>query len=756
MKRPNLGNENMVSLYSGRTYLSPSSKTNLAAYQKSLGLSFNSPKSETQKTFAFPQKPATNNNRSAAKIDRADLGYDRKNSKYSSDSYPRTPSTSSTYGGLTPSSRPATKLKGTGTKTLSADKFRSSEQFDLVGSTPKQYTAPKFTESLNLKDSLLKQTRARNLEISTEIQAFKATGGLKAYSTKNKDPNSKILGVSNLNGTVSNSSIDYATKYGQLTGNKSALNMNSHYTRTEPNEDKSSLTPTTKQKSVLNKILANTSDKNSALLRKTNGYEEVHSAKNNSASASSVKINNFFASAKRKELENSLSRKDKSLNLSVKLETEKEEVARSVDLSKKVASKVQLDYKNSYKALGYNDDSKDDIKRQEQDSKNLSLSYSGTAQKDKSSSQPPQKASLNSFITKVEKGAGIPMKPRKDDENAVGPVRPYLTLEDKAKNSNENVSRTTTNADSKTISFGKNKINQTTLVSSAETAKTKGRSSGPSTPLHKESESPVLNKNAFTYYSTSLEKHHKNWNENDYFCQIYKEHFIQSFQALTFCKYLRPVDPKVLAQKKVFLPKKASHKDKKSIIFDLDETLIHCNESTDIPSDVVLPIRFPHGEVIEAGINIRPYAVEILKEISQHFEVIIFTASHACYANVVLDYLDPQNQYIHHRLFRENCVVTDEGIYIKDLRILGNRNLQDIVLVDNAAYSFGYQIDNGIPIIPYYDNKEDLELKHLIPYLKSLAPVRDVRDVNKQSFRLSQYTHHDTMDKVLNKVVFQN
>ena len=141
---------------------------------------------------------------------------------------------------------------------------------------------------------------------------------------------------------------------------------------------------------------------------------------------------------------------------------------------------------------------------------------------------------------------------------------------------------------------------------------------------------------------------------------------------------------------------------------------------------------------------------------SQHFEVIIFTASHSCYANVVLDYLDPQNQYIHHRLFRENCVVTDEGIYIKDLRILGNRNLQDIVLVDNAAYSFGYQIENGIPIIPYYDNKEDVELKHLIPYLKSLAPVRDVRDVNKQAFRMQQYTNHDTLEKVLNKVVFQN
>jgi len=749
MKRPTLGNENMVSLYSGRTYLSPSSKTNLAAYQKSLGLSFNSPKSEPQKNFAFPQKPSTINNRSATKIDRADLGYDRKNPKFSTDSYPRTPSTSSTYGGLTPSSRQGAKLKGTGTKTSSADKFRT-EQYDLMGATPKQYSAPKFTESLNLKDSLLKQTRARNLEISTEIQAFKATGGLKAYSTKNKDPNSKILGVSNLNGTVSNSSIDYASKYGQLTGNKSATNMKYDYVRTEPNEEKASLTPTTKQKSVLNKILANTSDKNhsSALLKKSGGYEEVNSSKNNSASASSIKINNFFASAKRKELENSLSRKDKSLNLSVKLETEKEEVARSTDLSKKAASKVQLDYKNSYKALAYNDDSKDDIKRQEQDSKNLSLSYSQNANKD---ANKGQKASLNSFITKVEKGAGVPLRPKKDDDMANGQARPYLTLEDKASaKNNENMSRTTTNADNRSFGYAKNK------TPTSEIAKTKGRSSGPSTPLHKESSELVPSKNNFTYYSTSLEKHHRNWNDSDYFCQIYKEHFIQSFQALTFCKYLRPVDPKVLAQKKVFLPKKASHKDKKSIIFDLDETLIHCNESTDIPSDVVLPIKFPHGEIIEAGINIRPYAVEILKEISQHFEVIIFTASHACYANVVLDYLDPQNQYIHHRLFRDNCVVTDEGIYIKDLRILGNRNLQDIVLVDNAAYSFGYQIENGIPIIPYYDNKEDEELKHLIPYLKSLAPVRDVRDVNKQAFRMQQYTNHDTLEKVLNKVVFQN
>ena len=40
-----------------------------------------------------------------------------------------------------------------------------------------------------------------------------------------------------------------------------------------------------------------------------------------------------------------------------------------------------------------------------------------------------------------------------------------------------------------------------------------------------------------------------------------------------------------------------------------------------------------------------------------------------------------------------------------------------MVLIDNAAYSFSFQIENGIPIIPYYDNKADIEFKLLLPYL---------------------------------------
>lgn len=58
---------------------------------------------------------------------------------------------------------------------------------------------------------------------------------------------------------------------------------------------------------------------------------------------------------------------------------------------------------------------------------------------------------------------------------------------------------------------------------------------------------------------------------------------------------------------------------RQTIIFDLDETLIHCNENTNIPFDVSLPIKFPNNTIIKAGINIRPYAQECLRELSRYF-----------------------------------------------------------------------------------------------------------------------------------------
>ena len=79
---------------------------------------------------------------------------------------------------------------------------------------------------------------------------------------------------------------------------------------------------------------------------------------------------------------------------------------------------------------------------------------------------------------------------------------------------------------------------------------------------------------------------------------------------------------------------------------------------------------------------------------------IIFTASSKAYADPILNHLDPDN-LIQHRLYRDHCTLVRNQIFVKDLRILG-RKLENVVLVDNAPYSYLMQLSNGIPILPYY------------------------------------------------------
>jgi CTD small phosphatase-like protein 2 len=119
----------------------------------------------------------------------------------------------------------------------------------------------------------------------------------------------------------------------------------------------------------------------------------------------------------------------------------------------------------------------------------------------------------------------------------------------------------------------------------------------------------------------------------------------------------------------------------------MDETLIHCLDDNSESGDVSFEIDV-FGKQTHIEVNIRPYVREMLGRLSKHYEIIVFTASYQCYADKILDYLDPEGTLIVHRIYREQCVVTNENIHIKDLRILTNRSLSNLILVDNSAYSF--------------------------------------------------------------------
>ena len=59
----------------------------------------------------------------------------------------------------------------------------------------------------------------------------------------------------------------------------------------------------------------------------------------------------------------------------------------------------------------------------------------------------------------------------------------------------------------------------------------------------------------------------------------------------------------------------------------------------------------------KVGIFVRKGAKEFLAEVSKYFEVGIFTASVKEYADAIIDYLDPNQNLIKFRLYRNNCIL---------------------------------------------------------------------------------------------------
>ena len=191
-------------------------------------------------------------------------------------------------------------------------------------------------------------------------------------------------------------------------------------------------------------------------------------------------------------------------------------------------------------------------------------------------------------------------------------------------------------------------------------------------------------------------------------------------------------------------------KNKKTLILDLDETLVH---SAFAPfqrkSDLILNINI---EGINRTLYVlkRPYIDKFLNELSMLYEIIIFTASISQYANPLLDELD-KNNCIKYRYFREHCTFTN-GIYIKDLKIF-DRKINNMIIIDNNPVSYDNNIENGIPILSWYDNINDEELLKLLPILKymSNSNIQDVRTVINQIVdRNKNEINYIAINKILN------
>jgi CTD small phosphatase-like protein 2 len=121
---------------------------------------------------------------------------------------------------------------------------------------------------------------------------------------------------------------------------------------------------------------------------------------------------------------------------------------------------------------------------------------------------------------------------------------------------------------------------------------------------------------------------------------VFREFTIHIFQSIHFLQQLSPIGEEEVLSRQIELPF-TKQGIKKTLIFDLDETLAHCVKHPDPnnPPDLYLNITTMSG-------NVRPYTKECLEFCNQYFEIVVFTASHKFYADVILDYIDPTGSLI--------------------------------------------------------------------------------------------------------------
>lgn len=211
----------------------------------------------------------------------------------------------------------------------------------------------------------------------------------------------------------------------------------------------------------------------------------------------------------------------------------------------------------------------------------------------------------------------------------------------------------------------------------------------------------------------------------------------------TASKYILPPPPRLFPLSRN--PEK--RRRKKTLLLDLDETLIH-SLSRGTPRSLGSS---GSCHMIELKVNNvatlyyvykRPFCDFFLKEVSKWFDLQIFTASVREYADPIIDWLESDivdhkthaagnSQVFTKRYYRNDCSYRPGVGYIKDLSLFFPKSddLKNVIILDNSPVSYALHEDNAVMIEGWINDQGDRDLLNLLPLLYSLSLCIDVRYV---------------------------
>jgi Dullard-like phosphatase family protein len=143
---------------------------------------------------------------------------------------------------------------------------------------------------------------------------------------------------------------------------------------------------------------------------------------------------------------------------------------------------------------------------------------------------------------------------------------------------------------------------------------------------------------------------------------------------------------------KYLLPKMKKYY-KYSLVLDLDETLI-C-----IKRDSNNNIKLNKNNLI--ALIFRPGLLDFLHKMKQLYELILFSSGTSEYVTPIVKSIEKKEKFFEHILYRQHVTYDDNGNLFKNLNLL-NRNVKNILIVDDTFKNFKYHKLNGICIKPFY------------------------------------------------------